>query len=98
MSDWMSPHFFINDIHIGTVSEAASVNLGNNSLSDFRSYHKQNQGFGTIGGDKNKFSNAKVLLYDPDEVDLKDDPRIENVPEWVRDLAEEDEEDTEEGE
>lgn len=86
MSDWMSPNFFINDIHIGTVSEAASVNLGNNSLTDFTSYHKQNQGFGTVGGDKNRFSNAKAILYDPDVIDLQDDPHMKNVPEWVKEM------------
>lgn len=95
MSEWMSPNFFINDIHIGTVSEASSINLGNNHLTDFTSYHKQNQGFGTVGGDKNKFPNVKALLYDPDVIDLQDDPHMKkNVPEWVKEMIEDDPEQT----
>ncbi|HEX7064374.1 MAG TPA: hypothetical protein VF199_04840 [Bacillales bacterium] len=89
MSDWMSPNFFINDIHIGTVSEAASVNLGNNTLTDLTSNHKQNQGFGSVGGDKNRFSNAKAILYDPDVVDLQEDPRLKEIPDWLKEMIEE---------
>jgi hypothetical protein len=89
MGDWLSPNFYINDIHIGTVQSASCVNIGNNWPTDFKSYSKQNQGFGSVGGDKNQFSNAKAFLYDPDVVDLFDDPRTKNVPDWVKEMVEE---------
>lgn len=85
MSNFLSPNFIFGEFKIGTVSEASCVNIGNNWPTDFKSYKKQNQGFGSVGGDNNEFSNATALVYDPDTVDMVN-TADGDVPEWVKDM------------
>jgi hypothetical protein len=86
MPDFLSPQFFIGEIRIGSVSNASAVNIGNNWPTDFKSYHKQNQGFGSVGGNKNHFSNARAYLYDPDEFDMVNAAES-SVPDWVKEMT-----------
>lgn len=65
-----APVFIIGSIHIGVISEASCLNIGENSLEQFTSYKKQNQGFGSIHGKGHRFEGLKTLLNDPDEIDM----------------------------
>jgi hypothetical protein len=75
--------FKFDKIELDEVSGA--LNMGNNWPTDFKSYHKQNQGFGSVGGNKNHFSNARAYLYDPDEFDMVNAAES-SVPDWVKEM------------
>jgi len=83
----MSPVFAIGVIHIGQVEGASCVNIGNNWPSNFRSYKKHNQGFGSVTGDRNSIQGLRSLLNDPDTYDMMSVPSDE-VPEWISDFLE----------
>lgn len=75
-------NFIIGNIRVGSVEGASCINLGNNTLSQFESHKKHNQGFGNIGGDNNKLDGIRSLLHDPDTLDF---PELGDgeLPKWV---------------
>ena len=86
---YLSPNFYIKNIHIGTISEASCFNLGNNLPIGFQNYKKHNQGFGNVDGDKNEISDIKSLLKDSNIVDMLNAAEEEDIPHWVRHLIKE---------
>lgn len=82
MRHMLSPVFAIGTIHIEHVEGASCVNLGNNWPTNFRSYKKQNQGFGSVSGNNNVMSALRSLLHDPDTYDMMSTPKQE-IPEWA---------------
>ncbi|WDM03026.1 hypothetical protein JI721_12515 [Alicyclobacillus cycloheptanicus] len=70
MANVLSPTFVIHLIRIGEIDGASCLNMGNNWTSDFTSYKKHNQGFGSVHGDNNLVRGIRSLLSDPDQVDL----------------------------
>lgn len=86
MSNVWSPTFVIGTIHIGQIEGASCLNLGNNWVSDFSSYQRVNQGFGTVHGDHALIRANRSLVHDPDTIDLPEtsDPDWRN---WLRRLA-----------
>ncbi|QQE80155.1 hypothetical protein [Alicyclobacillus sp. SO9] len=87
MDNPLSPNFFIGTIHIGQIESASCFNLGNNWPTNFRSYKKQNQGFGTVRGNHNSVTGSKSLLNDPDVIDA---PNFsgKRPPEWLQRMLE----------
>lgn len=83
MKHILSPVFAIGTIHIGQVEGASCVNFGNNWPTNFRSYKKHNQGFGSVSGNNNVMSSLRSLLNDPDTYDMMSVPNDE-VPEWAQ--------------
>lgn len=85
MPNVLSPAFIIGSISIGEIAEASCLNMGNNWISDFRSYKKHNQGFGSVRGDHAVVRGTRSLLNDPDTFDmlsLQDD----KLPAWIGQL------------
>ncbi|QSO53366.1 hypothetical protein JZ785_05720 [Alicyclobacillus curvatus] len=82
MKHILSPVFAIGTIHIGNVEGASCVNFGNNWPTNFRSYKKHNQGFGSVSGNNNVMSSLRSLLNDPDTYDMMSVPS-EQVPPWA---------------
>lgn len=85
MDNPLSPAFFIGTIHIGQIEGASCFNLGNNWPTNFRSYKKQNQGFGTVRGNQNSVTGSKSLLNDPDIVDAPNFTDKE-PPTWLKQM------------
>lgn len=83
MSSYLSPHFTIGQLKIGTVEGASCVNFGNNIPANFQNHKKHNQGFGNVGGDHNKIEEAISALDDADLLDMFNHSDDE-VPEWLR--------------
>ncbi|MCY0888833.1 MAG: hypothetical protein OWQ59_10295 [Alicyclobacillaceae bacterium] len=85
MEQFLSPSFAIGTIRIGQIEGASCMNLGNNWPTNFRSYKKHNQGFGSVSGDHSVVRDLRSLLHDPDNVDtfslVGDTP-----PEWLLSL------------
>ncbi|MCH5584641.1 hypothetical protein MK805_06615 [Shimazuella sp. AN120528] len=78
-------NFIIGNIRVGSVEGASCINLGNNTPNHFESHKKHNQGFGTVGGDNNKFEGTRSMLHDPDTLDS---PNLAGaIPEWVENLV-----------
>lgn len=92
----LSPVFAIGTIHIGNVEGASCVNLGNNWPTNFRSYKKQNQGFGSVSGNNNVLSSLRSILHDPDTYDMMSVPSSE-IPDWLDGMLQDDEQDASEG-
>lgn len=88
MADF-SPTFYIGTIHIESIEGASCLNMGNNLPVGFRSYKKENQGFGSISGNNNTISGLRSLLKDSNVIDILDQSEEEDIPEWVRKLIEE---------
>ncbi|GMA49843.1 hypothetical protein GCM10025857_12000 [Alicyclobacillus contaminans] len=87
MTSTLSPTFIIGAIRIGQIEGASCLNMGNNWISDFRSFKKHNQGFGSVRGDNNVVHGIRSLLNDPDTVDmLGAPPTSSELPEWMRRL------------
>lgn len=78
-----SPTFIIGTIRIHQIEGASCFNMGNNWASDFRSYKKHNQGFGTVTGDHSTIRGTKSLLSDPDTFDLAALPGDDDIPDWI---------------
>lgn len=94
MPNLLSPAFIIGSISIGQIEGASCLNMGNNWISDFRSYKKQNQGFGSVRGDNAVVRGTRSLLNDPDTFDmlsLQDD----QLPAWIGQLIRHEEKDAE---
>lgn len=72
----------IGSIRIQQIEGASCFNMGNNWSSDFRSYKKHNQGFGTVSGDHSTIRGTRSLLNDPDTLDLATFADDE-VPDWI---------------
>ena len=75
----------IGSIRIGSVENAACVNLGNNWPTGFESHQKLTQGFGSVSGDRNAVSGIRSLLNDSDFLDMLNISDTE-VPEWLQKL------------
>jgi hypothetical protein len=60
----------IGKVKVGSISNAASLNIGHNYLRKFKSMSKSNSGVGTIFGSNNSFSHSKNTVKDPDRVDM----------------------------
>jgi hypothetical protein len=83
----LAPAFVIGTIRVGHIEGASCLNMGNTWASDFRSYKKHNQGFGSVTGDNNDVRNVRSLLNDPDTVDMLDVSGTE-LPDWLGRLIE----------
>lgn len=88
MSDLLSPTFHIGHIHIGTVEGASCVNLGNNWPTDFENYKKHTQGFGEVGGDHNKLTEAQSTVADSELIDMLNLSDDAEIPDWLKELME----------
>lgn len=84
MNPLLSPTFVIGYIRVDSIEGASALNIGNNWPTNFQSYKKHNQGFGTIKGDRNEIHGARTLLNDPDLLDAFGS--VEQIPEWLREL------------
>ena len=78
-TSWPEPIFIIGSIHIKSVEDASCVNFGNNYLSHFQSYKKQNQGFGTVNGDHSQIVGTKSTLH---QTGLDKDNK--GFPKWLK--------------
>lgn len=85
MESPLSPVFIIGTIHIGEIEGASCFNLGNNWPTNFRSYKKHNQGFGTIKGNHSSITGTRSLLNDPDTLDSPSFSE-HDAPDWLRRL------------
>ncbi|WP_337995006.1 hypothetical protein [Paenibacillus thermotolerans] len=81
----LSPQFVIGSIRIGSVENAACINMGNNWPTNFESHQKLTQGFGSVSGDRNFVSGIRSLLNDADFLDMLNVSDSE-VPEWLQKL------------
>lgn len=81
---YLSPNFFIGSIHIGTIEGASCFNIGNNYPNGFRSYKKQNQGFGSISGDHNDIQGLRSFLNDPGVVDILTQYEADQIPDCIQ--------------
>lgn len=81
----LSPTFIIGHIHIGSVTGASCVNMGNNRVTDFESNHKLNQGFGNVSGDNNLLRDTKSVLDDSDFMDMMNGD-LPN-PNWMKEIT-----------
>jgi hypothetical protein len=84
----LSPVFVVGSISVQQMEGASCFNVGNNFPTNFQSYKKHNQGFGSIHGDHAVVPNLRSLLNDPDVLDtvsLQPDPE---VPKWLQRLIE----------
>lgn len=86
MTAFTSPTFYIGHIRIGSIEGASCVNLGNNWPTGFESYKKHTQGFGEIGGDHNRFSDARSAVSDSELVDMLNISDDTDIPEWLQDI------------
>lgn len=84
----LSPVFVIGTISVGQMEGASCLNVGNNFPTNFQSYKKHNQGFGSVNGDHNVVPNLRALLNDPDVLDTVSFSPQPDVPEWVQRLIE----------
>lgn len=84
MNPLLSPTFVIGYIRVDSIEGASALNIGNNWPTNFQSYKKHNQGFGTIKGTRNEIQGARTLLNDPDLLDVFGSP--EQIPEWLREM------------
>lgn len=84
MNPLLSPTFVIGYIRVDSIEGASALNIGNNWPTNFQSYKKHNQGFGTVKGSGNEIRGARTLLNDPDLLDVFGSP--EQIPEWLREL------------
>lgn len=85
MSSFLSPQFVIGSIRIGSVENAACINMGNNWPNGFESHQKLTQGFGSVSGDRNVVSGIRALLHDSDFLDMLNISDSE-VPDWLQQL------------
>ncbi|MBE1445620.1 hypothetical protein [Paenibacillus sp. OAS669] len=85
ISSFLSPQFVIGSIRIGSVENAACINMGNNWPTGFESHQKLTQGFGSVSGDRNAVSGIRSLLHDSDFLDMLNVSDSE-VPEWLQKL------------
>jgi hypothetical protein len=85
LSSFLSPQFVIGSIRIGSVENAACVNLGNNWPTNFESHQKLTQGFGSVSGDRNMVAGIRSLLNDSDFLDMLNLSGTE-APEWLQSL------------
>ena len=85
MSSFLSPQFVIGSIRIGSVENAACINMGNNWPTGFESHQKLTQGFGSVSGDRNVVSGIRSLLNDSDFLDMLNMSGTE-IPEWLQKL------------
>lgn len=83
MSSFLSPQFVIGSIRIGSVENAACINMGNNWPTGFESHQKLTQGFGSVSGDRNVVSGIRSLLNDSDFLDMLNISDAD-VPEWLQ--------------
>ncbi|CAG7637500.1 hypothetical protein ACFQI7_07735 [Paenibacillus allorhizosphaerae] len=83
MSSFLSPQFVIGSIRIGSVENAACINMGNNWPTGFESHQKLTQGFGSVSGDRNVVSGIRSLLNDSDFLDMLNITDAE-VPDWLQ--------------
>lgn len=83
MPSFLSPQFVIGSIRIGSVENAACINMGNNWPTGFESHQKLTQGFGSVSGDHNALSGIRALLNDSDFLDMLTVSDTE-VPDWLR--------------
>ena len=86
---FLSPTFLIKELKIGTISDASCLNMGNNWPTQFESHKKHNQGFGSITGDNNSIEDIRALLNDPDFIDMLNPSDGESLPDWMKQLLEE---------
>lgn len=84
MNPLLSPTFVIGYIRVDSIEGASALNIGNNWPTNFQSYKKHNQGFGTIKGNRNEIHGARTLLNDPDLLDAFGS--VEQIPEWLQEL------------
>ncbi|WAH35269.1 hypothetical protein [Alicyclobacillus dauci] len=82
MPNGLSPNFIIGSIRIGKIEGASCMNMGNNWVSNFRSFKKHNQGFGSVHGDNNVLRDTRSLLNDPDSIDMVS-VSGEELPDWI---------------
>jgi hypothetical protein len=85
ISSLLSPQFVIGTIRIGSVENAACINMGNNWPIGFESHQKLTQGFGSVSGDRNVVSGIRSLLNDSDFLDTLNIADNE-IPEWLKKL------------
>lgn len=85
ISSFLSPQFVIGSIRIGSIENAACLNMGNNWPTGFESHQKLTQGFGSVSGDRNVVSGIRSLLHDSDFLDMLNITDSE-APEWLRSL------------
>lgn len=86
MSTLPSPIFYIGHIRIGTVEGASCVNLGNNWPTDFANYKKHTQGFGEVGGDHNRLSDARSTVKDSELIDMLNLSDDADLPPWLKEV------------
>jgi hypothetical protein len=82
----LSPSFVIGHIQVGSLEGASCINIGNNFPSHFTSNKKHNQGFGNVGGDGNTISDGRMVLNDPDVLDLLTVSGEQDVPDWLKEM------------
>ena len=89
MDNPLSPAFIIGTIHIGTIEGASCFNMGNNWPTNFRSFKKHNQGFGTVKGSHASITGTRSLLNDPDVIDF---PTFneKTLPAWLKQMLQQD--------
>ncbi|GIP38173.1 hypothetical protein J31TS4_14530 [Paenibacillus sp. J31TS4] len=85
MPSMLCPQFVIGSIRIGSVENAACLNMGNNWPTNFESHQKLTQGFGSVSGDRNVVSGIRSLLNDSDFLDMLN-LSGGDVPEWLQNL------------
>ena len=85
MDSPLSPAFIIGTIRIGTIEGASCLNMGNNWPTNFRSFKKHNQGFGTVKGNQAHITGTRSLLNDPDLIDF---PTFndQDLPGWLKQM------------
>lgn len=87
MSTLLSPTFYIGHIRIGSVEGASCVNLGNNWPTDFDNYKKHTQGFGEVGGDHNRLTEAQSAVTDSELIDMLNLSDDADLPDWVKEMV-----------
>ncbi|WP_238322768.1 hypothetical protein [Gorillibacterium massiliense] len=75
----------IGSIRIGSIENAACLNMGNNWPTGFESHQKLTQGFGSVSGDRNVVSGIRSLLNDSDFLDMLNLSNSD-APEWLQKL------------
>lgn len=90
-SGLLSSVFVLGSIVVNQMEGASCFNVGNNFPTNFQSYKKHNQGFGTVHGSHNSIPNLRSFLNDPDVLDSVSFAPDGQMPEWVRNLIEQSE-------
>lgn len=90
-SGLLSSVFVLGSIVVNQMEGASCFNVGNNFPTNFQSYKKHNQGFGTVHGSHNSIPNLRSFLNDPDVLDSVSFAPDGQMPEWVRHLIEQSE-------